>query len=48
MEADEITNVSATTQLAVLVRGIEMELNITEELSAFMSVRETNCECIFV
>jgi hypothetical protein len=48
MVVGESTDASAATQLAVVVRGMEMEFNMTEELAALVSVRETIYGCIFM
>jgi hypothetical protein len=44
----EFIDVDATTKFALLVSGIDMESNITEELAALVPIKGTNYGCIFM
>ena len=41
MAIDESTDVTSTAQLAVFVRGIDQEFNITEEMLGLQAMKDT-------
>jgi hypothetical protein len=45
---DEMTDVSYTAQLAVFFRGIDMELNMIQELATLNINENDQCKCRFM
>ena len=41
MAIDESTDITSTAQLAVFVRGIDQEFNITEEMLGLQAMKDT-------
>jgi hypothetical protein len=48
LAVDESTDVSDTVQLAIFIRGIDSNFNITEELAALFSMKGTTKSCDIV
>ena len=47
MAIDESTDITSTAQLAVFVRGIDQEFNITEEMLGLQAMKDTTTGDIF-